>query len=428
MTLEEERGSLTVHPGTFQGTVSAPPSKSYTHRALILAGLSRESTIRDPLRSQDTLATLAAVKALGATVEDTGDEIRIQGGHPRVPEDVILCHNSGTTLRLATAVSALASGTTVLTGDASLRTRPMGPLLDALWELGADAFSTRGNGRAPVVVRGPMEGGAAELPGDVSSQFVSGLVLAGARTEGGVSVRLTSPLRSRPYVDMTLATLEAFGGEATGDAHGFDVPGDQALPGADYRVPGDYSSAAFPLAAAAVTGGRCRVENLPPEDPQGDRAFLQHLEAFGAPVTRDGDGVTVEGSEELAPVDLDLGDTPDLFPVLCALAAHADGTSRFTGAAHLRHKESDRIDAMVTALRAVGVEARELEDGAEVTGGPVKGGRIETRHDHRILMAGTVLALGASDPVSFADRDSFKVSYPAFLTHMRDAGIRVEVT
>lgn len=359
----------------------------------------------------------------------TKDGLRIRGGHPRPPDDVLDCVNSGTTIRLLTAAAALADGGTVLTGDASLRTRPMGPLLASLRDLGAEAWSTGGDGTPPVVVRGPVEGGETTLPGDVSSQFLTALLLAAPRTPDGLDVAVETPIRSRPYVEVTLAVLDAFGldHEADLDTGSVHVPGDRPVPGTTYAVPGDWSSAAFPLALAAATGGTATVTGLPLHDPQGDRAILDHLEAFGATVRRGEDEVTVEGPTSLAPVEADLGDTPDLFPALAAVAAVAPGTSRFTGAGHLRHKESDRIAAMVAALEAVGIEADPLEGGAVVHGGTIDGGTIDSRHDHRIAMAAVVLGAAASAPVTVDDPGTYTVSYPSFPDHVRAGGIHLEV-
>lgn len=305
----------------------------------------------------------------------------------------------------------------------------MGPLLAALRALGVEAWSTRGTGTPPVVVRGPLEGGSASLPGDVSSQFLTALLLAAPRTPDGVRVDVETPIRSRPYVEMTLAVLDAFGldHEADLDAGTVHVPGDQPHPGTTYAVPGDWSSAAFPLALAAATGGRATVTGLPLDDPQGDRAVLDHLEALGCTVQRADDEATVEGPTTLEPVEADLGDTPDLFPALAAVAAGADGTTRLTGAGHLRHKESDRIAAMVDALEAVGVDADPLEGGAAIHGGPIRGGTVDSRHDHRIAMAGVVLGAAAQAPVTVDDPGTYTVSYPSFADHVQAGGIDLEV-
>lgn len=419
---------ITVRRSVVRGRTPAPASKSYTHRALLLGLLSESSFVREPLLSEDPLATLACVRKLGGAVEETREGLRVLGGTVRAPEDILDARNSGTTLRLATPIAALADGAAVLTGDASLRKRPMQPLLDALTPLGAEAFSTRRDGCAPVVVRGPLLGGATSITGDVSSQFVSGLLLAGLKAPRGLELAITTPLKSRPYVEITLAMARAFGGAIEDAPGGFRVPGAQTLKGADYRVPGDWSSAAFPLAAAAVTGGDVTVDNLDPASEQGDKRILDALRAFGAKVEERGDAVRVVGGP-LEAIDLDLSDTPDMFPVLCALAAHARGATTLRGAKHLRFKESDRIRAMVRGLAAMGVRCDEREDGAVIHGAPggVRGAAIETEEDHRILMAFAVCGLAAAGETTFHDDASFAVSYPRFPVAMRDLGADLEV-
>lgn len=419
--------SLRIFPGNVRGTVSAPPSKSYTHRAFLLGLLAEGTTrVRDALLSEDPRATLEAVEALGAHVRKENDLIVIESdGRVRPPARVIDCLNSGTTLRLLSAITALTEGEVTLTGDASLRKRPMGPLLHALDSLGVRTSST--DGKAPVTVRGPMKGGRAKLPGDVSSQFVSALLLAGARTARGVDVDIDGTLKSRPYVDITLEMMEDFGARAEPRGEGFHVPGGQHYRASDYHVPGDFSTAAFPLVAGALAG-EVTVENLPARTAQGDKAILDILERFGAHVTRRERSATVRAAP-LRGVSLDLSDTPDAFPVLCTLAAYAEGETVLSGAAHLRFKESDRIKAMVTNLRKLGVDAEERPDGAVIRGGrPVRGAEgLVTEGDHRVLMALAVCALRAEGPLTLDDHDAHRVSYPDFIEDFTRMGARMDV-
>ena len=423
-----------VRPSTVSGRCDAPPSKSYTHRAFTLALLADSTLVREPLLGEDCLATLAAVERLGGKVERRPEGVLVQGAEPQTPDDVIDCRNSGTTMRLITAVAALAPGTSVLTGDATLRRRPMQALLDALHPLGAEAWSTRGNGAPPVVVRGPLQGGHTSLAGDVSSQYVSALVLAGTRAPKGLELAVTTPLKSRPYVDITLDMVRRFGGRvdvaepAVPDAGPtFRVPGRQRLQAAEYRVPGDFSSAAFPLGAAAITGGTVAVGNLDLANPQGDKAIVDVLARFGCKVRKSPTEVAVTGGA-LHGTTVDLGDTPDMFPLLCAVAAHARGETVLHNARHLRFKESDRIAAMARELRKMGVDIVEREDGAVIRGGPVHAANgVETHGDHRVLMACAVAALGADGPVEIIDDGSHAVSYPSFPDDLRRMGGDVEV-
>jgi 3-phosphoshikimate 1-carboxyvinyltransferase len=421
--------TLTVKPlkTAAKGKVVAPPSKSYTHRALMMAYLAGASKVEHPLWGEDTLATRACLRRLGAKVE--GDRAaKVTRGNLAPPEDVLDVANSGTTLRLLSGICALLDGGSVLTGDASIRGRPMQPLLDALNELGARASSTRGNGKAPIVVEGPMRGGGCKLPGDVSSQFLSSLLLACPLAAQDTHVTLTSTLKSRPYVDVTVAMLKHFGVRVAADGDDFDVPGGQAYAKRDFRVPGDYSSAAFPLVAGAITGGSVTVGGLAPEWPQGDRAIVAYLQAMGSDVRERGSSATVAGGAQLHGAELDLGDTPDLFPILCVAGANARGTTTLKGAPQLRFKESDRIKAMAAGMKAMGARVKEREDGLVIEGGrPLKGARIATHDDHRILMAFAVAALRASSPVTLGEHASFAVSYPSFLEDFRSLGAKLEV-
>lgn len=416
---------LRIYPGEVHGSVTAPPSKSYTHRAYLLGLLAEgKTTVRDALASEDPRATLEAVKHLGAHVT-TSDVTWIESdGQVRAPSAPIDCLNSGTTLRLLTAIASLAPQATTLTGDASLRKRPMQPLADALSKLGVSAKTQ--DGKAPVVVQGPMRGGETTLPGDISSQFVSALLLAGAKTSDGVDVNIIGAMKSRPYVDITIEMMADFGAKVEARGEGFHVPGGQHYKACDYRVPGDFSTAAFPLVAGALAG-EVRVENLPARTAQGDKAILDYLAKFGADVSRDERAASVRASS-LHGTHIDLSDTPDAFPVLCALAAHAKGETVLSGAAHLRFKESDRIHAMVTNLQRMGVDARELDDGAVIRGGPVRATRgLVTEGDHRVLMALAVCALKADGPLELDDHEAHAVSYPSFLDDLRRLGARVEV-
>ncbi|HWG91162.1 MAG TPA: 3-phosphoshikimate 1-carboxyvinyltransferase [Candidatus Thermoplasmatota archaeon] len=418
---------LVVRASTVTGSVPAPASKSYTHRALALALLTERSRIVEPLLSEDPLATLACVRALGGKATEDAEGVTIEGGALITPDTILDCMNSGTTMRLFTAIAALAPGASVLTGDASLRKRPMQPLLDALKPLGVEAWSTRGNGLPPVIVKGPLRGGRTSLPGDVSSQYVSALLIAGTQAREDLDLTLTSPLKSRPYVEITLEMLRHFGARVATRETGFHVPAGQRLRGLTYRVPGDYSSAAFPLCAAAVTGGEVTVTNLDPRTAQGDKFILECLRRFGAAVKEHEDGsVTVKGGA-LQGITVDLSDTPDMFPALCAVASHARGESVFTGAKHLRFKESDRIAAMVTELRKMGVDATEREDGAVLRGGPVTGARVHSYHDHRIEMALAVCGLAAKGETVVDDHESHAVSYPRFIEHFQGLGGHLEV-
>lgn len=419
---------LRVHPSVVRGTVRAPPSKSYTHRAILLAALSGGPCRVDrPLLSDDTNATLAGVEALGAHVDRQEDSLRIECPRLRVPVHEIDARNSGTTLRLLTGVVALLPGTTVLTGDASLRKRPMGPLVEALSQLGAKARTLGADGRPPVEVTGPMRGGSVTIPGSISSQFLSSLLIACPLAASSTRLRVTPPVLSEPYVEVTQYMVRRFGARIEGQAPDFRVPGGQHYAATDVSVPGDFSSAAFPMVAAAVSHGDVTVDGLDPSMPQGDRRILDLLQAFGAEVVTKAGGVRVRGGP-LSARTVDLGATPDLFPVLAVLATQAHGESRFVNGAHLRLKESDRIESTVAFLKAMGADARGTPDGCIVRGPTrLRGATVDSLGDHRILMAAAVAGLVANGPVEVSEPEAYRVSYPTFVDDFRALGADLEV-
>ncbi|GAB3318632.1 3-phosphoshikimate 1-carboxyvinyltransferase [Haloplanus rallus] len=417
------------------GRARAPPSKSYTHRAILAAGYSDGAAVADPLVSADTRATMRTVEAFGGRVDRaTGDRrLDVEGfdGRPGVPEDVIDCANSGTTMRLATACAALADGLTVLTGDGSLRSRPQGPLLDAVEQLDGRAESTRDNGQAPLVVGGGVDGGTVSIPGDVSSQYVTALLMAGAVTEAGITIDLETELKSAPYVDITLEVLAAFGIEATETADGYRVPGGQAY-GRDaaYAVPGDFSSMSYLLAAGAVAGGDdgVVVEGARPS-AQGDSAIVDVLERMGADVTwdREAGEITVRESD-LSGVEVAVGDTPDLLPTIAVLGAVADGETRIVDCEHVRYKETDRVSAMATELEKLGAAVTEEHDVLTVHGGDsrLRGATVAGHDDHRIVMALSVAGLVAGGTTTVEGADHVDISFPGFFDVLYDLGAELE--
>lgn len=417
---------LRVTASSTEGRVLSSPSKSYTHRAMTLALLAEgESVLRRPLMGEDTLATLEAIRAFGGRVVKD-DALLIAGGRLRCPDNVIDAKNSGTTIRLMAGVASLLPCATVLTGDESVRRRPMQPLIDALGMMGVRCESSRGNGLAPLIVKGPNLGSRTEIRGDVSSQFISSLLISSALKEGDTEIVLTTPLKSRPYVDITIEMMSRFGGSCHATGEGFMVQGGQRYRPQDYTVPGDFSSAAFPLAAGALTG-RVTVDNLDPKDAQGDRAFLDILGTLGAEVEWKGGSLTCS-SARLDGADIDLGDAPDLFPMAAVMCAYAKGRSRIYNASHVRLKESDRIAATTLFLRGMGADIEEMEDGCVIRGGrPLHGAEVNAFNDHRILMAAAVAGLRASGETVISDGDCHRISYPDFVNDMRSLGARMEM-
>lgn len=379
-----------VERSVLSGEVYAPPSKSYTHRAILITALGPGGTVLRPLISADTRATISASEAFGAKVA-VGEKVEIQGvnDRPRTPEDVINVLNSGTTMRFCAAVAALTDGA-VLTGDASIRTRPNGPLLGTLNDLGATAFSIRNNGKAPLVVRGKISGGTTWLNGGVSSQFLSALLIAAPLAKGDTKIMIEGELKSRPYAEITLDMLADAGVRVEAERQEFFVQGGQSFDLKGYTIPGDFSSASYPLAVAAITGSEVTVKGILPSR-QGDSAIIDILGRMGTKVSwdREKGDLKIKGGE-LEGIEVDASLTPDLVPTIAVLGAVARGKTTVVNAEHVRHKETDRLHAMAVELARMGADIRERPDGLEIVGGKLHGASVHGYHDHRIVMALTV--------------------------------------
>ncbi len=421
-----------ISRSTVGGRTRAPPSKSYTHRAILAAGYADGALVRDPLDSADTRATIRAVELYGGEVTERDGDFEVEGfdGRPEVPADVLDCANSGTTMRLTTATAALADGLTVLTGDGSLRSRPQGPLLDAIEQLGGRADSTRGNGQAPLVVGGHVDGGRASIPGDVSSQFVTALLMAGAVTEEGITVELETELKSAPYVHITVELLEDFGVDAHETDGGYRVDGGQSYGPTDgeYRVPGDFSSMSYLFAAGALAAEDELVVDGAVPSAQGDSAIVGIVDEMGATVDWDQEnGVATVGRGDLSGVTVGVADTPDLLPTIASLGAAADGTTRITDCEHVRYKETDRVSAMAEELGEMGATVEEFEDELVIHGGEttLTGAEVDGRGDHRIVMALAVAGLVAEGTTTIEGGEHVDVSFPGFFDVLSELGADV---
>jgi len=420
---------LTIQRSEIKGTVNAPPSKSYTHRAIAIAALSKSARVHFPLVSEDTKATMRASEAFGAYIESKKDTLIIKGfdGELKTPDNVIDVANSGTTLRIMTAVASLAEGATVLTGDASIRTRPNTPLLNSLNDLGAEAFSTRGNGMAPIVVRGKMRGGRVYIDGTISSQFISALLIACPFAENETEVMISGELKSRPYVNITIEMLRSAGARITTDGRdSFRIPPGQRYNMRSYNVPGDFSSASYMMAAGALCG-EVTIKNLYPSE-QGDAVLMDILAQMGAQVKWDEKkGDVWVSKSELHGITVDVGKTPDLVPTLAVLGAASEGTMVIKNAEHVRYKETDRLHAMTTELKKMGVDITEEKDRLIIKGGKMRGAEVHGWDDHRIVMALAVAGMIA-DGTTIDTVESVSISYPGFFDDLRKLGASVSET
>ncbi|WP_336325460.1 3-phosphoshikimate 1-carboxyvinyltransferase [Halovenus sp. HT40] len=424
---------VTMSQSTVAGRAQAPPSKSYTHRAILAAGYADGATVADPLISADTRATMRAVEAFGGSVEHDEAENRLEidgfDGDPETPADVIDCANSGTTIRLTTAAASLADGLTVLTGDESLRSRPQGPLLRAIDQLGGHAESTRSNGQAPLVVGGPITGGSAAIPGDVSSQFITALLMAGAVTDAGIDLSLQTELKSAPYVDITLEVMEAFGVSARKTKNGFSVSGYQEYDAGDgYTVPGDFSSISYLLAAGVLAGeGELTIGGAYPS-AQGDQAIVDIIREMGGDVSWDEEAGKLTVTESsLTGVEVSVADTPDLLPTIAVLGAVADGTTRITDCEHVRYKETDRVSAMAEALEKMGATIEEEQETLSIVGSESSliGATVDGRADHRIIMSLAIAGLVAEGSTTITGAEHVDVSFPNFFETIEGIGASV---
>lgn len=409
--------------GHAEGTVSPPPSKSHTHRAFFIAGMAAGSSrISNPLMSEDTRATLSAMRATGAEISVGEEDVRIDGGLMRPPAGTVDVLNSGTTMRIFTGIASLFGVPVTITGDESIKKRPMWPLLDALTSMGVSCESR--NGFPPITITGPNRGGDVRIDGSVSSQFVSSVMLAAPMTEKGARIHVGGKLISVPYVRITESLMRRFGGDVRLSGDLIEIAGKGYTAG-DYTVPADFSSAAFPLVAGAL-GGRVTAKGLDLTDAQGDKAITDIISRAGGRISSSGDSVTSEKGE-LEAIDVNMADTPDLFPVVAVLLSTAGGTSRLYGAPHLRFKESDRIESTVNMINALGGDAAGTEDGCIIRGkARLKGGTIDHLDDHRIMMAAAVASLVCDGPVSMRDTGCHAVSYPDFMEQMMSLGMKVK--
>ena len=409
------------------GAVRAPPSKALTHRSLFGGLLSGGSTlIHNPLSCDDTEATAAAVASLGAKLERVHEGWRVWStGRLIAPKGMIECGESGVTLRFTIPIASLVGRDVWLKGSETLMRRPIQPLIESMKQLGAE-ISFKG---AEICVKAvPAKGGSVQLPGDVSSQFISGLLLAGPLMEEGLSVTLVSPLESRGYVSMTIETMKRHGVSVKVND---DMSFYQIMPGQIYRptehtIPGDYSSAAFPMAAAAVTRSKILILGLPRDRADPDSVFLEVLGRMGVTTRFTSDALQVEGGA-LTAVNVDIANCPDLGPVIAVLGCYAEGETRITGAGRLRYKESDRLSVIRSELRVLGAEIEE-RGGDLLVSGPASlhGGTVDSNGDHRIAMALSIAALGASGPVLIRNAECVNKSYPTYFDDIRSLGVDVD--
>ncbi len=388
------------------GELQAPSSKSYTHRGLFL-GLLVDGvvTLEDPLKCDDTRHTLQAVREFGADCE--WEKIENDG---KIEKAEIYAGESGTTARIALGIASLAEGSCIIDGAKGLRERPMSPLLDALDQLNVMIRSK--NGRLPIEVKGKPSRNEVEISGQISSQFVTALMYIGSRI--GLDIKVIDGLVSKPYVDMTIEVLQRSGVQIEREDDIFHVGG--VLKPTHLTIPGDYSSAAFFLAAGALHGD-ITIKNLFKESVQADSKIVDILERFEADMNIKESQINVVKSQ-LQGIECNCNDFPDLFPILTVLGTHAEGETVLTGK-QLRYKESDRISNMVRNLKRMGADIEEFKDGVIVRKSELNGATLKPKGDHRIAMALTIAALGAEGKSKIKGSKCVSKSYPGFFEDLK---------
>ncbi len=416
---------VSVRKSEVRGRVRAPSSKSYTLRGLMCAALAKgESEIVHPLSSDDTEASLNVLAELGIRVRRNEDSWQVTCGGFHEPDTDLFCGESAATLRFMSAICSLVPGKCRLTAGPSLSSRPVKTLVQSLRQLGVNVSCQ--DEVAPVIVEGGgLRGGVTELPGNVSSQFVSALLFISPFADEGVKIRLTTPLESKPYVLMTLDCLEKFGIEVdcSRDLTQFEVA-KQAYRPTEYTVEGDWSSASYFLALGAMSG-EVEVENLDSQSLQGDKMIINFLRDMGATIDINNNSVIVKGSG-LKAVRADLTDCIDLLPTMAVLAAAADGVSEFTGIERARIKESNRVSAVKEGLERMGIKVGEERNKMTIAGPGAKGATIDSRNDHRIAMAFSILG-SVTGGMTIDGAECVSKTYPEFWDVLKNMGGEVKI-
>ncbi len=386
---------------SLDATFRMPGSKSVTHRALIAAGLARgESVLDEALSCEDTRYTIIGLRELDIPISTCGNKVNIVGTggefYPSNGVKKIYLGNAGTSYRLLLSTVALARGHYILTGTARMRERPIGELVDALNKLGVEVSCLGDDGFPPVSIKaGGIRGGKVEIEGNISSQYVSSLLLAGPYAKNGVEIEVKGKPVSSPYVDVTVDVMRRFGVTVERDRYRhYTIESGQRYQSCYFKIDGDVTNASYFWAAAAVTGGTVATENIYPlTSKQGDKDFLHILEDMGCRVKRERDRVVVHG-EILSGIDVDMGTMPDIVPTLAAIALFAKGRTAIRNVSHLRHKESNRLWAIAAEWARLGGRVTELDDGIIIYGGEKLSGTVVDPHnDHRLAMSLAVVGL-----------------------------------
>jgi 3-phosphoshikimate 1-carboxyvinyltransferase len=421
-----------ITPGKCEGTIAIPPSKSHTLRALIFGMMAKgKSIIRNYLHSPDTTAMIAALRQFGVKIEIFPERLEVEGlnGVLGPAENVIQAGNSGQVLRFIGALAALSPHYTVITGDQSIRhQRPVKPLLSALNQLGVLADSARGDGFAPIIIKGPISPGKASLCG-MDSQPVSALLIALSFLKGVSHLTVVDP-GERPWIDLTLDWMRRLGIRVEHQNHQhYTIFGHAAYAGFDVTIPADWSSAAYPLAAAIATNSRLTLCGVDMDDVQGDKKLVEILLQMGAKIDQDNqkNTLTIQPGSVLQGQTIDVNDCIDAITILAVIGCYAKGTTRIVGGKIARSKETDRIKAICSELRKMGACIEETEDGLVVTSSPLHGAELTTYSDHRMALSLAVAGMGAHGSSQIMGIECIAKTYPTFASDFQALGSKIEV-
>ena len=417
-----------VEKSNIDGKITCPSNKSYTHRAIFMASLADgKSMIKNILKSGDTIATINACKNFGVEIKeeennlivDSPNELKLQG-------DIINAENSGTTIRIAAAISTLADTKVVLSGDQSLNKRPMQPLLKALESLGAKCSSS--NGTPPISILGKIKGGKVKIPGDISSQFISALMIVAPKLENGMLLNIQGELVSKPYVDATIMAMKKFNVNVEAEIpYKKYIIHPQNYKSTTFAVPSDFSSLALLLSAAVLLGENLSIQMTMGNMPQADEAIIDILEKMGVVVTLDKNVIKIKSPKKLDGGKFDLNNSPDLVPAVAILALKASKPIEIFNVKHVRYKETDRIAILARELAKLGIKVVEKKDGLVLKNSKnLIGADLNSENDHRLFMAFCIAGMYVGN-CSVSHPESVKISYPDFIQEMKRIGCKISL-
>jgi len=415
-----------IEKSKLDGKITCPSNKSYTHRAIFLAALSDgKSIVKKILRSNDTISTINACRGFGVEVEELENNVTIKNTiDETVQSSMINAENSGTTIRIAIAIAALSGGNTILTGDESLRKRPMQPILNALQTMGVKTESD--DGKPPIHVNGKIQGKEININGDISSQFISALLIIAPRLPEGLIINVEGNLVSKPYVDLTIAIMKKFGAEVKIEKeYERYIVTHQIYKSTTVSIPSDFSNLALLLAANVLLGDGLNIEISLDDIPQGDEAIVDILEKLGVNVTLEGDIITTKSPISLNGGKFDLLDTPDLLPAIAILALKSEKPIEIFNVKHARYKETDRIAIISRELKKIGLDIEEKEDGLILRkSSELHPAELNSENDHRLFMAFSIVGMFVGE-CTVSDPDAVKVSYPEFISDLVNTGAKI---